>query len=303
MKRTAGTVAAFAAAALIGITTAQAADHNASDYTWAASAFVEGGFGWLDSDAAIGLDYDITNILIGGDFLINLGNNWNLQLGGAWHNADYDFSVIPINVNFTEFQANAIAFHRDPGMGLFGLEVGIYGQRSNLLLGQDPQYLRLGGVADFYVSDMMTVGAYGGALVPISTSSIVDTGFYAGGHATWYASSNFALSAFAKYTGTGLSSGPFEYELDSLRVGGKVRYQTAMSGVQLYASGNYFSCDGTDFGPLALGGDGAEVSAGISIALGGAQGGDLVTVDRNSTVDTRTWGCLVPFGFNPPVFN
>lgn len=261
---------------------------------WAASGYAEGGFAWLDSDGNRGVDYDISNIIVGGDFLIALNNGWSLQLGGAVNNHDYTTDDDDLRqINRTEAQANAIAFFRDQGAGLFGLEVGFHDTIIGLNNGT-AQYVRIGGVAEFFVSDMMTIGGFGGVMVPFRNEGLasVDTGFYAGGHLTYYASDKFALSADARYLdapGGGLRG--TRLGVSSLRVGAEARYLTSLKGVQLYASAAYFDCSSPDEN---RGGEGAEIKVGVKVALGG-QGGSLMALDRSNTVDTRTWSCIAPF--------
>lgn len=243
--------------------------------------FLGGGGAWTDSDY---VDYDIATIVAGGDFVIPVTGDWNIQLGGAWRRDKFDGTgLFDPEFDLSQFHGSAIGFWRDPSTGVFGIEAGLY----------DPieytgtSFIKLGAVAEFYVSDMATLGGFGGVYVPI-TPSETDTGFYAGGHATYYLSDVLGVSGIARYQQVTFN-GPIDFEYQSLRVGGKVRYLTSMSGVELNGSALYHNChNNNEFDSVTA--DGVEIMAGIPIYLGG-RSGSLVDIDRSNALDTRTWDC------------
>ncbi len=295
----------LASAALLGFALSGAA-HADVDYPFAATGFISGGGKWLDVNADAGFlvfddEREIALIVGGGDFVIPVNGYWNIQLGGAFYTEHEHFEFFGPNSN-TQFQGGGIAFWRSPEMGVFGFEAGILSPFEG-----GTQYVKLGGVAEYYFGDMATVGAFGGALVPFGDDDeFVDTGFYAGGHATWYASHSLAFGAFARYTETGISGAGSSITNEHLVVGGKVRYLTSMPGVELYASAAYTSCQ-NDFdinvGDIPFNGslddEGVEAMVGIKIRLGG-HSDSLMNIDRSNAIDTDTWVCgpaaFVPAG-------
>ena len=126
----------------------------------------------------------------------------------------------------------------------------------------------------------------------------MDTGYYAGGHLTLYATDMLALAGYGQYTElNGHANRQFELQRNSLRAGGKVRYLTSMPNVEVFASAGYIACQETFGGPIPHGGtngrydqDGAEFLAGVKIRLGG-RSDSLVNIDRSNAIDTRTWAC------------
>jgi hypothetical protein len=193
----------------------------------------------------------------------------------------------------TQFQGSGLGFWRDPMTGAFGVEAGLFSPVERRL-----NYAKLGGVGEYYWGDMATISVFGGAMLPTDPTPFggpfeEKTGFYTGGHLTWYASSNFALAAFGSYLQNG-SESPFgEFELNSLKVGAKARYLTNMPGIELFASAAFQSCwlDITQRGQTSsFVTDGVEVMAGINIRLGGNTG-SLADIDRSNAIDTRAWEC------------
>ena len=67
-------------------------------------------------------------------------------------------------------------------MGVFGIEAGVFSP-----FGNDFQNsFKIGGVAEYFFSDIITVRGFGGALTPMEFSrdgglTEVNTGYYAGG--------------------------------------------------------------------------------------------------------------------------
>ncbi len=283
-------------AALLGLSMAGTAQAE-PDYLYSATAFVGGGGTWLSNDNNFGPfgDRDIATIVGGGDFVLPLRGYWNVQLGGAFHTGHEHFFFGSDST--TQFQGSAIGFWRDPAMGVFGIEVGAFSP-----FGDDRggffNSAKVGGVVEYFFSDMITFGAFGGVLLPFDPSfrgSEFDTSFYAGGHVTYYTSENLAFAGFARFTELNSSirgNGP-EFADRSLTLGGKVRYLTSMPGVELYASGAYHKCENefsfqgntnTNFE------DGAQVMAGVNVRLGGHTD-SLANIDRSNAIDTRAWAC------------
>jgi len=289
-------------AALLGLSMAGAAQAE-PDYMFAATGYVGGGGSWLSSnDRCIGgsCDSDIAHIVAGGDIVLPLHGYWNVQLGGAFY-TDHLHIFRNHYETQTQFQGSGIGFWRDPTMGVFGVEAGVFSPRS----GQrslDFNSFKIGGVAEYFFSDMITVGGFGGVLLPMDPhpfdrgSPKIETGFYAGGHLTYYASDNLAFAGFVRFTELNEESdaGSSETSRRSLNVGGKVRYLTSMPGVELYAAGAYQKCeDDTTFGQgegFNSVSDGAQVMGGVKIRLGGHTD-SLVSIDRSNAIDTRTWAC------------
>lgn len=284
-------------AVLLGLSMAGTAQAE-PDYMYAATGFVGGGGSWLSFDGCQGpdCDSDIATIVGGGDFVLPLSGYWNVQLGGAFYTEHQHFngggSFSP-----TQFQGSAIGFWRDPAMGVFGIEVGVYSPFGD----QFQNSFKVGGVVEYFFSDMVTFGAFGGALIPMDPHPLgqfgpeFDTGYYAGGHVTYYASDDLAFAGFARFTELNSGNRGFEFSQRSLKIGGKVRYLTSMPGVELYASGAYRKCEfeldrgqfsNTDFT------DGAQVMAGVKVRLGG-HSNSLVSIDRSNAIDTRAWTCAV----------
>jgi hypothetical protein len=287
-------------AALLGLSMAGTAQAE-PDYMYAATGFVGGGGSWLSLDGCQGggCDDDIAIIVGGGDFVLPLRGYWNVQLGGAFYTEHLHFEFGGSD-STTQFQGGAIGFWRDPAMGVFGIEVGVFSPFGDNSEGGFQNSFKVGGVVEYFFSNMITFGAFGGALIPMDPHPFggggteVDTGFYAGGHVTYYASNDLAFAGFARFTELNDSFGGFfESSQRSLNIGGKVRYLTSMPGVELYASGAYHKCENefsrgqftnTDFA------DGAQVMAGVKVRLGGHTD-SLVNIDRSNAIDTRAWAC------------
>jgi len=297
---------ALLGAALLGtaMTGSAVADGTSPAFPFAATGFLSGGGSWLEADkcGGPGCESDIATIVGGGDFVIPVTGYWNIQLGGAWRWDET--SLFFGSMTNTQFQGGGIGFWRDPAMGLFGIEAGLYSSsefspsKRVFDFGQD--YVKLGGVAEYYFSDMVTIGGFGGVLIPTDSTPFgsggteIDDGFYAGGQLTYYATDNFAFSAIARFMELNVSNPGFDSRTQqALHVGGEVRYLTAMSGVEFFAYGGYSSCEeefsrqGQSFSSLT---DGAEVLGGIRIHLGGRDG-RLVDIDRSNSLDTRAWSC------------
>jgi len=289
--------------ALMGVSMMSTAQAE-PDYMFAATGFVGGGGAWLDGSSNCRgrdgrCDLDIATIVAGGDIVLPVRGYWNVQLGGAFH-ADHSHPFRSNTDTLTQFQGSAIGFWRDPAMGVFGIEAGVFSPRGGKGRRFDFNSAKIGGVAEYFFSDMITIGGFGGVLIPFrphdgkSGGKEVDTGFYAGGHVTYYASDNLAFAGFARFAE--LNSG-FKSEVEfadrSLNVGGKVRYLTSMPGVELYASGSYHECEREldDEGRSFSGGrDGAKFMAGVNVRLGG-HNDSLVAIDRSNAIDTRAWAC------------
>jgi len=290
------------------------------DYAYAATGFVGGGGSWLEFDGRCmgDCDSDIATIIAGGDIVLPLNGYWNVQLGGAFR-TDHQHFMYGGSDSAIQFQGGAIGFWRDPAAGVLGFEVGVFsphgkdstfGGRDSSPVNGFQTSIKIGGVAEYFFSDMITFGAFGGALIPMDPHPFgnkggrgkeIETGFYAGGHLTYYASDNLAFAGFARFTelndrGRG---GPFIFENAnrSLNVGGKVRYLTSMPGVEVYASGSYQECEiesrrsrGSFSQTRTFSLDGAQVMGGVKIRLGGHTD-SLVAIDRSNAIDTRAWAC------------
>lgn len=292
----------LAGAAFMGVSMSGTAQAE-PDYMFAATGFVGGGGTWLEARSeCVGLggscDAEIASIVGGGDIVLPLRGNWNIQLGGAFL-TDHEIISGPFSNSRTQFQAGAIGFWRDPALGVFGIEFGAFRSGVGSTRSQNGQSrynfnsFKVGGVAEYFISDMVTIGGFGGVLIPMDphpfdpVTAEVDTGFYAGGQVTYYARNNLAFAGLARFSELNETNTPLQRETShrSLNVGGKVRYLTSMPGVELFASGNYHKCE-RDFGVR----DGARVMAGVNIRLGGHTD-SLVGIDRSNAIDTRTWSC------------
>ena len=184
-------------------------------------------------------------------------------------------------------------------MGLFGIEAGLFSP-----LEGDESYVKVGGVAEYFFDETVTVGGFGGVLLPFDDNYgaglDLDNGFYAGGHVTFYANENLAFAALARFTELNLEPvGPgTSYRDTLLNVGGKVRYFMQASGIEFYAYGGYTRCEAeTTFNGITSTNslDGAEIMGGIQFHIGG-NNNSLVSVDRSNAIDTRAWTCLFPRG-------
>ena len=304
------------------------ADGTLPAFPFAGTAFLSGGGAWLEPDNAgqifdlDDVDLEIASIVGGGDFVIPVTGLWNIQLGGAWRRDET--SMFYGSMSNTQFQGGGIGFWRDPTTGLFGIEAGLFsGSSGNLAapaigpVGEDTRvisqqahalgrggsgaFVKLGGVAEYYFSDMVTIGGFGGVLSPTDSTPFnfnpgfeIDEGFYAGGQVTYYATGNFAVAALARFLELNTSNIGSSNSQQSLHVGGEVRYLTSMSGVEFFAYGGYTSCESeTSFQGgqnLSFLTDGAEVMGGIRIHLGGRDS-RLVDIDRSNSLDTRAWSC------------
>jgi hypothetical protein len=278
--------------------TSQAADLDRIVYEpgYAATVSIAGAFGELDVDE-FNDGYDLSSLIGSGDFVLPLHSNWNIQLSGAgrydW--LDFDFGG---NGSNTQALFNTVGFYRDPMTGLIGFDVGFYS------LGYYPfanaprwSFLRAGAVAEWYPNEIFTLGAFGGGLFGLQNQGNPfddGEGWYIGGHATFYAQPNFAIGVDGRYLELSESFGPDSYEYGSLRVGGKARYLTSLSGVELFAAANYVRCDEeASFGQgpgRSIVADGFEVLVGMNIRLGGNTN-SLLEIDRSNAVDTRVWHC------------
>jgi hypothetical protein len=296
---------AFAGAALLGVvmTGGASADGTSPAFPFAATASIAGGYSWLEPELGpfircIGdCERELALVVGGGDFVIPVTGFWNIQLGGTWY-TEHEHEFFGSFSN-TQFQGGGIGFWRDPMTGAFGIEAGLFSVNGDNRPRPDSNYVKLGGLGEYYWGDMATVSVFGGVLLPFDESPFgvqgpqIDTGFYTGGHLTWYTSSNLALAAFGRYVQTNFSFGPDEVDVNNLVVGGKIRYLTSMPGIELFASGAYRSCwDDESFGGFTRSfvEDGVEVLAGVNIRLGGRDG-SLVDIDRSNAVDTRAWTC------------
>jgi hypothetical protein len=293
--------------ALMGVSMIGAAQAE-PDYPFAATGFFGGGGSWLSSgnqfelDDDDGDDSDVAHLEGGGDIVIPVSGYWNVQLGGAFHTDHLHFMYGGANSR-TQFQGSAIGFWRDPASGVLGLEFGFFSPFGNEGGGYQNSF-KIGGVAEYFFSDMLTFGAFGGALIPMEDNPFgnqkgggksLDTGFYAGGDLTYYASDTLALVGYARYTELNESFDRRDASTSqrSFNVGGKVRYLTSMPGVEIYASGSYLNCEverssrgrGRTYGI-----DGAQFMGGVEIHLGGHTD-SLVAIDRSNTIDTRAWIC------------
>ncbi len=304
--------------ALIGVSMVGPAQAE-PDYAYAATGFVGGGASWLDLSTSGNIkvkcrdscDSEIAHIVGGGDIVLPLHGYWNVQLGGAFHTDHEHFDFGGSN-STTQFQGGVIGFWRDPAMGVFGIEAGFFSPFGNEG-GGFQNSVKIGGVAEYFFSDMITIGGFGGALIPmdenpfggsgksLGPSKSIDTGFYAGGHLTYYASDNLAFAGFARFTELNSGGGSGQITIDntdrSLNVGGQVRYLTSMPGVEIYASGSYRECEsessrtGEEVGfSSTFTEDGAQFMGGVKIRLGG-HSDSLVAIDRSNAIDTRAWAC------------
>jgi hypothetical protein len=300
MKRL--TKAIFASTALLSLAMVAPAK-AASDYPFAATGHVGGGVWFSDTTSGGGVliigdtDIEVARIVGGGDFVVPIDGYWNAQFGGAI-DVDHGHFDGPFGGSFTDIQGhfNTIGFWRSQDAGVFGLELGILGGRNGF---RNEKYVKAGGVAEYFFGDSATVGVFGGVLVPFGRGlEPLETGYYVGGDATYYASETVALAAFGRYAQTGLrnrggAGGGIDNE--RLTVGGKVRYLTSVPGLELYASGAYSKCEFTFIGgPGGSGGffrnEGAEILAGVQVRLGGNTD-SLVSIDRSNALDTRAWTC------------
>lgn len=285
-------------AALMGVSMMGPAKAD-PDYTFAATGFVGGGGSWLRFDNCQGpqCDADIATIVGGGDFVIPLNGYWNVQLSGAVKVDHLHFFFGGSN-SPTQAQGGAIGFWRDPAMGVFGIEAGAFSPFGDNRGGFQNSF-KIGGVAEYFFSDMFTIGGFGGVLVPMDSrpfgpgSTIkVENGYYAGGHLTYYASDNLALAGFARFTELNQSIdgqvNSISFSQRFINVGGKVRYLTSMPGVELYASGSYLKCEVETSSTIFQ--DGAQVMGGVNIPLGGHTD-SLAAIDRSNAIDTRAWTC------------
>jgi len=289
------------------------------DYAYAATGFVSGGASWLELQEGgrrrkcrrgrRGCDSDdIAHIVGGGDIVLPLSGYWHVQLGGAFH-TDHEHFFRGYSDSVTQFQGGAIGFWRDPATGVFGIEAGVFSP-----FGKDSTFggdidngrytsIKIGGVAEYFFSEMITFGAFGGALIPMDShpfgpsgkTTEIDTGFYAGGHLTYYASDTLAFAGYTRFTELNESFDPENYSAShrSFKVGGKVRYLTSMPGVEVYASGSYLNCETEESysnGSYTFGSDGAQFMGGVKIRLGGHTD-SLVAIDRSNAIDTRAWAC------------
>lgn len=330
---------ALGSTALFGVSMTGSALAEA-DYPFAATGFFAGGAAFMDRKFTFGLlDENPPNIFSinlhpvewltlngGGDFVLPLNGDWNVQLGGALRIDRVDIADPNRYARATDlsnqFQGGVIGFWRDPAIGVFGIEAGVYsryGKFSTRVSSSDRgEYnsFKIGGVAEYFFSDMVTIGAYGGAILPFAkdpfggagNGKTIDTGYYAGGHLIFYASDDLAFAGFTQYLETNASGattdeGGSRYVVENhqaLRVGGKVRYLTFMPGVELFASGNYVKCEEsifTDEEDSDYLQEGAEFLAGVNIRLGGHTD-SLVSIDRSNALDTRAWACAnVPQAF------
>jgi len=181
-------------------------------------------------------------------------------------------------------------------MGLFGVEAGIAALHE--YRGQPIQYVKLGGVAEYFFDDIATIGGFGGVLIPTESSpprslATLQNGFYAGGHATFYANDNWALSGSVKaYHSEQTSS---DIELLSLSTMGTLRYLTPMSGVELFFSGGYRLCEQDGPFDIFYPENGAVFLAGIKANIVGRDG-SLLEIDRSNSIDTNVWSCFIASG-------
>ena len=223
------------------------ADSTTPNFSYSATATAAGGFSSM-SGSGFGntpFDNDIGLIVAGGDFIVPITGYWNIQLGGQFrHETGYDDTSSFQDT--TLFQGGAIGFWRDQAMGTLGIEAGVYVPQPTDSGSQDSaSYVKLGGVGEYYFNDMVTAGAYGGVLLapeadPDSGGRFADDGFYAGGYLNYYATDAIAISAIAQFGEMNIGrSGTTGRDMQTLRVGGKVRYLTSMPGIELFAAGNY----------------------------------------------------------------
>jgi hypothetical protein len=292
MKTILKSLAAGAALFAVSMTGTAQADGTSPAFPFAATGFAGGGGSFLSANNCVGpsCDSEIGHIVAGGDFVIPVTGYWNIQFSGAFFTSHiHEFGQF----SQTQFQGSGLGFWRDPMTGAFGVEAGLFSPVERRL-----NYAKLGGVGEYYWGDMATISVFGGAMLPTDKTPFggpfeEKTGFYTGGHLTWYASSNLALAAFGSYLQNG-SESPFgELELNSLKVGAKARYLTNMPGIELFASAAFQSCwlDITQRGQTSsFVTDGVEVMAGINIRLGGNTG-SLADIDRSNAIDTRAWEC------------
>lgn len=287
-------------AAMLGLSMTGSAQAE-PDYPFAATGFFGGGGSWTSLNDCQGpsCDSDIATIVGGGDFVIPLHGYWNVQLGGAFYTSHQDFSFGG-SETVTQFQGSAIGFWRDPAMGVFGIEFGVFSPLGNESRFQNSY--KGGGVVEYFFSDMVTFGAFGGVRIPKDSTPFgngedIDTGYYAGGHLTYYASDTLAVAGYARFAELNVNfdnfTSPFSDSDRVIKVGGKVRHLISMPGVEVYASGGYVRCEAE----FQQGGssnldyaDGAEFMVGVKIWLGG-HSDSLVSIDRSNAIDTRAWVC------------
>jgi hypothetical protein len=298
-----------------------------ADYPYAATAYLGAGGKFLtvnDCDPGDTCDIDVLRIVGGADIVLPLSGYWNLQIGGGLEAIRYDHPDGVSQVRLAgedidkDVEASAIAFWRDPEMGLLGIEAGITNGRMFTNTGI---HAKIGGVFQYYFSDEMALSGHGGAILPFKEdANVVDlgngnvftnkdkSGFYAGGELTWYASDTVALSGFGSIVETNTTlriQNPDSFTdinraRTSVRLGGKVRYLTSAPGIELFAQANYISCEHDQFvtsdnpnvgrQPQSADEDGVEVMVGVSVRLGG-KSDSLVAIDRSNAINTRAWNC------------
>lgn len=276
-------------AALLGASmTAQAmADGTSPAFPFAFTGTAAIGGGWVEYDDQ-NYSYDILRIVGGGQFVIPVTGYWNIQLGGLINAEEISDSD---GNNWTEasFYATAIGFWRDPSMGAFGIESGIYSPDDRF----SSDFVRLGAVGQVYLNDQFTITGFGGGLLPLQDPSPgVDSkaGFYGGARLTWYVEPETALEAFATGYERDIYTSVSTQTRGAIQAGATLRHLTSMPGVELFASAAYTRCLYTtsDTPDAIL--DGAEVLAGVSIRLGG-NNTSLVEIDRSNAIDTNFRDC------------
>ena len=143
------------------------------DYMYAATGFVGVGGEWLGFHGGCNIpacESDILTIVGGGDIVLPLNGYWNVQLGGAffshYQDVEADFGGA---ITRTQFQGGVIGFWRDPAMGVFGIEAGVFSPFGNESSGFQNSF-KIGGVAEYFFSDIITVRGFGGALIPMESS-------------------------------------------------------------------------------------------------------------------------------------
>lgn len=183
--------------------------------------------------------------------------------------------------HFTGAQANAIAFWRDPAIGVFGIETGLFSE-----VQLSGQLHKLGGVAGFHMSDTFVLSGFGGALLPIY-EDFTKLSHYGGGHLTWYLSATLALTTDTEYQHIRYDTASYS----SLRAGGSVRYLSTVEGLEFTLSSYYRRCAYRD-GIADATANGVKGMASMRIQLGGTPG-SLMSHDRSGAIDTRTWTCEI----------
>jgi hypothetical protein len=248
------------------------------------------GYSFTDFDLQNGSNSDTNiNTFIGsGAVMYNLEGNWFAQADFAFASHSPDINAGPINLSLDTWNAGGTVFWRDPGVGMFGVDLAY--QSADIGISGDGY--RAGVRGEWYPNDRWTVsGAIGWEQLDFNLATV--DGVYANAAVKFYFTDKLSASLNANYFEGNVDLVNFNSQQWS--VGAEGEYLISRdTPVSIYAGVRYgdFSVDNTPSGFD----DPTQFTAYVGLKFRfGNDGDSLVGQDREGAVSPTTTGFGQPF--------